>query len=224
MQKIKAIIFDMDGTLYTFDKDRTQVFTASKFGGQIRSNGINFFKQTLNLNDDEALARYQDLKNRFNGEISLGVEKELGIDRSIYFAQTWDLNPGEFMDIDESLVSELSLLTVKTGILSAAPKIWVDRVLKFLGINQFFEPAIFTGDPDLRKPNPLAFKQLADFWNIPTSSILAIGDQEESDILPAKSLGMLTAKVGEQAQTSADFFAPSLIELLIKLRKENLYE
>lgn len=221
-KKIKAIIFDLDGTLYTFDKGEAQFFTASKFGQQIQNNCVTFFKLTFNLTETEALAQYQDIKVRYKGEISLGLEKEFNISRSIYFAQTWNIDPQEFMEVNQALISQLSSLKAKTGILSAAPRVWVEKVLKFLDINRFFEPAIFTGDPDIRKPNPEAFRQLAEHWNLPASAILAIRDQEETDILPAKSLGMLTGKVGTQNPTSADFVAPTVIELLITLREKKV--
>lgn len=220
--KIEAIIFDMDGTLYTFDKGEASVFTKSKFGAQIHDNCIKFFETKFNLSKKDAEVMYLDLKNRYQGEVSLAVEKELGINRLEYFATTWDLDPGEFMETNQELIVAIASLNIKSGILSAAPKIWVDRVLKFLDINQFFEPAIFTGDPDLRKPDPLAFQQLATFWELAPQSILAVGDQEETDILPAKSLGMMTARVGKDLTTVADFTADNIISLLNDLRQKDL--
>lgn len=220
--KIEAIIFDMDGTLYTFDKGEASVFTKSKFGAQIHDNCIRFFETKFNLSKKDAEVMYLDLKNRYQGEVSLAVEKEFGINRLEYFAQTWDLDPGEFMETSQELIVAIASLNIKSGILSAAPRVWVERVLNFLQLAPFFEPAIFTGDPDLRKPDPLAFQQLATFWELAPQSILAIGDQEETDILPAKSLGMMTARVGKDLTTVADFTAENIISLLNDLRQKDL--
>lgn len=220
--KIEAIIFDMDGTLYTFDKGQSKQFSSSKFGQQIQDNCINFFAKTFNLSKVEAEKTYQDFKQKYAGEISLGLERDFGIDRSFYFSQTWNLNPSEFMEVDKQLAKELEKLTIKTGILSAAPKIWVEKVLDFLQIKDRFAQAIFTGEPDLRKPDPQAFAQLATLWQLSPQSILAIGDQEETDILPAKTLGMLTARVGSSLNTSADFSAENVIILLNDLRQKGL--
>lgn len=220
--KIEAIIFDMDGTLYTFDKGEASVFAKSRFGSQIHNNCIAFFETRFGLSKKEAEAMYLDLKTRNNGEVSLAVEREFGISRQEYFAQTWDLDPSEFMETSQELVETIAALNVKSGILSAAPKVWVERVLNFLQLSSIFGEAIFTGDPDIRKPNPKAFEQLATFWQLSPQAILAIGDQEETDILPARSLGMMTARVGKDLNTSADLRADNITILLNDLRQKEL--
>lgn len=220
--KIEAMIFDVDGTLYSFDKGRAKVFRESEFGRKIQNNCVSFLEKKLNTSSEQALIVFEDFKSRFQGEVSLGLEKEMGIQRDLYFAETWNLDPGEFMEADSALSAQIASLEIKTGILSAAPRIWVEKVLDFLQLKPIFDPAIFTGDPDIRKPNPLAFMQLADFWSLKPSSILAIGDQEETDILPAKSIGMITAKVGGSGISAADFEAESVGKLLTKLTKEKI--
>lgn len=221
MKKARAIIFDMDGTLYSFDQRRESHFSSSRFGQTIHENCIRFFQKQFSLDREKAERMYQDFKVRHNGEVSLGLEKEMGIDRQIYFAQTWDLNPEEFVRASQDLAQQLSRLTILTGVLTAAPRIWADKVLTFLAIKQQFEPAIFTGDPDIRKPDPQAFKQLADFWQLDPSEIISIGDQEQTDILPAKSLGMITARIGREVESVADIVAPDVIQTiaLLKLKK-----
>lgn len=222
MKKIEAIIFDMDGTLYSFDKKNESHFSSSNFGKQIHANCVDFFKDEFKLSAENAMSLYQDFRTRHNDEVSLGLEKERGIDRSKYFEATWNLNPSEFMEKNNELVLVLSSLTIKTGILSAAPKVWVDSVLKFLEISHFFDPAIFTGDPNIRKPDPQAFQQLADLWGIDPEKIIAIGDQEATDIIPAKSLGMKTVRIGKNTETEADFIASNAIQAIALLKQEGI--
>jgi HAD superfamily hydrolase (TIGR01549 family) len=222
MKKIEAIIFDMDGTLYSFDQRKESHFISSKFGQTIHDNCVTFLKNEFSLNKEGALQFYQELNERYHGELSLGLERDYDIDRSRYFAETWNLEASEFIEANEELVKMLSLLTVKTGVLSAAPKIWVDRVLNFLTIRQFFGKAIFTGDPDIRKPNHQAFQQLADFWKIAPEKIVSIGDQETSDILPAKKIGMSTVRIGREIDSTADFLAEDAIQAIAILKKEGL--
>jgi len=221
-QKIEAIIFDIDGTLYQFDQGDESHFSSSRFGKQIHQNCIGFFMNTLGLKEDQALEKYTDYRARYNDEVSLGVEKELGINRSEYFANTWDLDPSEFIQPNTLLIETLSSLPVKTGILSAAPCIWVNKVLNFLEIKHIFDPDIFTGDPDLRKPNPKVFEQFSKLWGMPAQSILSIGDQEKTDIIPAKSIGMMTARIGQNIKTEADFIAPNAIEMITLLKQKGI--
>jgi HAD superfamily hydrolase (TIGR01549 family) len=222
MKKIEAIIFDMDGTLYFFDQKKESHFVSSKFGKTIEKNCVNFLAKEFSLAENQAVKFYQELKKRYQGEVSLGLEKDYGIDRSRYFAETWNLNAAEFIESSQELVEMFSLLTIKTGVLSAAPRIWVDRVLNYLAIRHFFEEAIFTGDPDIRKPDPQAFQQLSDFWKINPENIASVGDQETSDILPAKELGMTTVRIGQEIDTAADFLAKNAIQAVAILKKEGL--
>lgn len=222
MKKIEAIIFDMDGTLYSFDERNESQFTSSQFGKQIRANCVRFFEERFGLSSHDAESMYQDLSERYNGEVSLAVEKEFGIDRSEYFAFTWNLVAEEFIATNELLLPTLQKLSVLSGVLTAAPKVWAERALTFLQIRQLFGEAIFTGDPDVRKPNPEAFLQLARFWDLKPSQILSIGDQEETDILPAKSLGMQTLRIATQAETEADLMAADIITAIALLKEKGI--
>lgn len=222
MQKINAIIFDMDGTLYTFDDDTEVQFSSSKLGKQIRVNSVRFLREQLNLSSTRAEELYLDFFKRYKGELSLAVEKELGINRSDFFDLAWNVTASKFISRNKILAPTLQQLNVPSGVLTAAPKIWAKKALTFLQIRNVFGEAIFTGDPDIRKPNPEAFLQLSHFWNLKPSQVLAIGDQEETDILPAKSLGMKTLRIANQAETKADFIAPDIITAIALLKEKGM--
>lgn len=222
MKKIKALILDIDGTLYPLDDRDQSEYSSSKLGGQIHANCERFFQEKLGFDTKLAKEKYQELRERYNNEVSLAVEKEFGVNRSEYFKFTWDLKVDDIVQENEALTSLLAKLKIKTGILTSAPKIWAQKVLKHLGVFELFDGAIFTGEPDIRKPNPLAFKQLADLWSLDPVNILAVGDQEHTDILPAKSLGMMTARIARNASTEADFIAPDLVMLIELLKKKKI--
>lgn len=220
--KADGIIFDMDGTLYQFDRGQSANFGESTFSRQISANVRRFFVERFGLTPAEAEERYQDIKTRFAGEVSIGLEREHDVPRSNYFAATWDLNPSDFMDQDETLLTVLGDITVRCALLSAAPKVWVDRVMQHLGIAHVFDPHIFTGDPDLRKPDPGAFLQIADAWQLPPGRIVSIGDQEHTDILPAKQAGFMTMLIGPVQSTVADFTATDVPTALKVLKREGI--
>jgi len=222
MNKIKAIIFDMDGTLYSFDDGNETQFTSSEFGRQIQLNCIRFFEINFGLSPNEAELLFQDFNMRYNGEVSFGVEKEFGIDRSEYFDFTWNLPVGRFITKSPVLVQTLQTLAVQSGVLTAAPKVWAEKVLSFLQIRGLFAEALFTGDLTVHKPDQQAFLQLAQFWNLEPTAILAIGDQEKTDILPAKSLGMQTLRIAKRADTQADFMAPDIITAIALLKERGI--
>lgn len=208
MKNIQLIIFDLDGTLYNFD---SKDFASSKFNADAKERAYKFLSKRLNLGLKETIQTYSDIKEKYSGELSLGLEKEFGIDRYEYFNNVWCPDPRDYIS-KKSLKKFMSSFEQKLVILTAAPRIWAESVLKYLDIYALFEKNIFTGEPDIRKPNPLAFKQILDQYKVSPSNALSVGDQEHSDIIPAKNLGIHTVIVGSKS-LYADFSIDKLEDL-----------
>ncbi len=198
-------IFDLDGTLYNFPRG---TFRSSDFYKELCNRIPLFFQEKLNMSPQEAQETIDYINHVFPEKMSLVVEKEFGISRYDYFGYTWDVQPDKYLTRNEELVKLFSRLEGRVAILTAAPRIWAERALKHLGIYQFVEGSIFTGESDLRKPNPDIFRKVAQHLGVPPSQIISIGDQEFSDILPAKETGMKTIIVGESE--NADYCARNI--------------
>ena len=223
MRKAKGIIFDMDGTLYQFKNDKDTAFTETQFMQRLHENAIAFFESHFGLGREAAIERYWDIRRRFDGEVSLGLEREHNISRADYFAVTWgDMKPAEFVAEDQQLLNSIEKIGIRRAVLSAAPMIWIDRVLEHLAVRGLFEPAIFSGDPDIRKPDPAAFMQVARFWGLQPYEIVSVGDIEKNDILPARQLGMVTVRIGTDPNSQADFMATDIHGAIELLKKENI--
>ncbi len=220
MKEQYRFIFDMDGTLYHFDKGQGQTFTASRFYTDLRSNVYGFFMERRGLSRDEALSEYERIKDKYDGEVSLGVEKEYGIDRYDYFDSTWNLNPNDYIEKDPDLPEMLEQLKGRIALLTAAPRVWAINVLAYLDIDRMFEGKLYTGEPDERKPNPVVFRKIANDLRVPPGNVFSIGDQEYSDILPAKSIGMKTILVGSNENTTADYKTKNVKSAINILKKE----
>jgi HAD superfamily hydrolase (TIGR01549 family) len=216
-------IFDMDGTLYTFDKGKSDSFTSSRFYTDLKGHVYKFFMERRDLDQPQAIAEYDRIKTKYKGEVSLGVEAEYGIDRYEYFDATWGMqNPQDYLDKDPDLQLLLMGMSERSAILTSAPRVWTLKVLAFLNIGGIFGNNIYTGEPNLRKPDPEVFKYVADrFLKVPYGQILSVGDQEESDIIPAKKVGMRTVKIGI-TDTTADFNAKDIKDALRMLKEEGL--
>lgn len=223
MRKAKGIIFDMDGTLYQFKNDQDTAFTETQFMHRLHENAIAFFGSHFELDREAAFERYWDIRQRFDGEVSLGLEREHNIPRADYFAATWGgMKPAEFVAEDQQLLNSIEQIEIRRAVLSAAPMIWMDRVLEHLAVRGLFEPAIFSGDPDIRKPDPEAFMQVARFWGLQPNEIVSVGDIEKNDILPARQLGMLTVRIGNDQDSHADFIVPDIHGAIELLKRENI--
>lgn len=216
MSLYKLIIFDLDGTLYNFDNSDSVNFTSSKFYETIKNRAYDFLSKRFNLSIDDAKRVYEEIKTDFNGEVSLGLESRFKIDRYEWFQETWNLEPDKFIE-PKDLDPLFKLLDSEIAILTAAPRVWASRVLDYLNLSEY-QTRLFTGEPDLRKPNPLAFQQICDQLGIYPRLSVSVGDQVSSDILPAKALGMKTVLVRDYSK-DADFCIGSLEELPAIIRR-----
>ncbi len=214
-----AVIFDMDGTLYRFPNNT--VFAGSPFGRAVQWNVRQFIANEFGLNPQETSKRYAELKTKFNGEMSLGLERDFGIDRMRIFAETWNLDPAEFIVFEEGLRSALESVDARLILLTAAPRLWTDRVLNYMGIADLFGNRIVTGEPDIRKPDSRIFGQVVAAYDLDPAAVVSIGDQDYSDIVPARSLGMATVRIGG-GDTVADIQADTVVEAIMKLRERSM--
>ena len=220
MKEQNRFIFDMDGTLYRFDKGQGQTFTASRFYTDLRNNVYSFLMDRQGISSEKAMSEFDRIKDLYNGEVSLGVEAEFGIDRYDFFENTWNLNPEKYIEKDADLQEMLGQLKGRVALLTAAPRVWAVNVLTYLNIDSAFEERLYTGEPDDRKPNLRVFQRIADDFSAPTANVFSIGDQEYSDIIPAKSLGMRTVLIGSSQDTVADYQASDVKLAIGLLRKE----
>lgn len=221
MSKIEGVIFDMDGCLYPLDRGSGKSFNESEFGKTIKARELLFIQNELDVNIGMATIINNDLKARYNHHLSLALENEHGISRELFFNFTWDLQPEQFIDKQPRLSSLLNELPVCSGLLTAAPKCWAKRVLEYLDVTSHFCDATLCGDQNIRKPDPRAFLQVVEMLDLRPEQVISIGDQEQTDILPAQSLGMLTMRIGDD-NTCASFQATDINDAINQLNKEGL--
>lgn len=204
-------IFDLDGTLYRFKNNAT--FSTSAFYVDIKKNISSFLLSEVGIPENQIEETISTLKQTYGEQISIAVEKEFGIDRAQYFLRTWNLDPQHYIDPTEEPRIVLEQLKGNFAILTNAPRIWAEQALRYLNVYDLAKDSLFTGEPDIRKPSPEAFRQVGEFLDVPFEHIYSIGDQIYSDILPPKSLGMKTILVGAKTD-QADYCVDSLKEIL----------
>ncbi|HMQ09544.1 MAG TPA: HAD hydrolase-like protein [Candidatus Nanoperiomorbaceae bacterium] len=218
MNKLQAAVFDMDGTLYQFPEGAT--FSESPLGVAVRQNTADFLSREFKLSDEAAWNRYDELLRRYDGEMSLGLEREFGINRMRFFDETWDIDPENIIVPEPGLREQMERLDIQCALLTAAPRVWAKRAIGYIGIANLFGDNIITGEPDIRKPNPEVFRQIMDKVGSVASQTVSIGDQDFSDIVPAKQLGMRTVRIGQDENSVADLQARNVNDALVKLRQK----
>ena len=58
------------------------------------------------------------------------------------------------------------------------------------GLEEYFDEIILSGSVGLAKPDPRIFKIVLDKMNVNPEQVLVVGDNLETDIIPARTLGM----------------------------------
>lgn len=209
----KLIIFDLDGTLYKLN------------GGSFKKSGIykkvlekteTYIVGKLNKTKKEAKLILKTILKEYGESISIGLEEKFKIDRYVYFNMTWNIPAKKYIKINSALRSQL--IGIKNNfdlaLISDAPRIWINNVLKELKIEDIFTDNIFSGEGDTRKEFGNAFSRIIETLNIKPEYCIAVGDQEGTDIIPAKKIGIKTILINRQAESDvADYTIKDISEL-----------
>lgn len=208
----KTIIFDMDGTLYKFKGDS---FKSSGLYDVVIANTLVYISSKLEKSETEAQEILDLVFKKYGNSISIGLEKEFKIDRYDYFDFAWNIEAKNYVQPNPQL--KPFLLSLENNfdlvLLSDAPKIWVRIVLDYLGVGEIFKDNVFSGEGDTRKEFGNAFEIICKKMGIETNMCIAVGDQEETDIAPAKKMGMKTVFVGKHKSSISDHSVSDILEL-----------
>ncbi|MDO8640509.1 MAG: HAD family hydrolase, partial [Nitrosarchaeum sp.] len=199
----KTIIFDMDGTLYQFKDGGIK---GSGIYTVVVENTILYISKQLNKTSPEAQAMFDLILKKYGNSFSIGLEKEFKIERYGYFNFTWNIDPANYIKFDQNTQS--LLLNTKNNfnmvLLSDAPRMWVNKVLKQLGVEEIFEGRIFTGEGNVRKEFGNAFENVVETLHLDPKECISIGDQESTDIILSKKIGMKTVHICKNKSDFAD--------------------
>ncbi|MCR5400482.1 MAG: HAD hydrolase-like protein [Treponema sp.] len=194
-QKLSAIIFDIDSTLYT-----SEAYAIEQVDVQIRC-----IAQKRGISASEArnlISEYRrNWKNEHQGKkISLGntlLHFGVSIEESIEMREKL-LEPGNFLSTDYKLIKALTELSKKYRMICVTnnPILPARKTLDALGVSDFF-PEIIGLDTckkskPAREPFELAAKKLGKDYQ----EILSVGDRFDMDLSLPLEMGMGAILVG----------------------------
>jgi FMN phosphatase YigB (HAD superfamily) len=212
MRNRKMIIFDLDGTLYSF---KGGSFKQSGVYKKVLLNTEKYIADKLQKNKIEARSILKEILTEYGEKISIGLEEKFKIDRYDYFNTAWDIEAKRYIKHDPRLRRILVKLKKDFDliVISDAPIIWIKRVLRELKSENLFKK-IFSGEGNIRKEFGNAFEEIVKVLKIEPQFCIVFGDQEETDIIPAKKVGMRTVLVNKKTKSSiADYTIKSIQEI-----------
>ena len=187
----RAILFDLDGTLYCNEANRA-------YGDELdRITGLLVQERYGCATADEAYQRLAQDRDRLGfatrGQVlercfGLGlVEQNRHRERHTH--------PERFLRPDPTLGRALDLLGTRFELLLGTNNtpLLARRVLAALGVDaERFRLLIASEDVGCAKPDPAFFRAILERSGFPPEQVLALGDRPEVDLVPAAALGMGT--------------------------------
>lgn len=210
---VYGIIFDLMGTLATFDGTRQELHAAWRRGAHelylhLRSSGVAIAPEEF----AHALERTLDAELTRNGgnprEISieavlvqvldgfghhLTVQESEAAQRSYFLPELerWRILPGAL-----EAVEALNAEGFRLAVVSNAPShLFVEEAVAKIGLRPFFSPVMSSALAGARKPDPRLFLAVATAWELDPATIVVAGDGIVADIEGARAAGMRSVLV-----------------------------
>ena len=188
-ENLKAIIFDIDSTLYT-----SQTYAFEQVDCQVRE-----FAKLRGITADQARKMVADYRRQFalehNGsKVSLGntlLSFRIPIEQSIEWRKTL-LEPADFLGRDDSLIEEMKILAEHFTMICVTnnPVLPARKTLEALGISGFFPEIVGLDTCFKSKPAREPFLKAVEKLGVEAAACLAVGDRYDLDIALPMEMGM----------------------------------
>lgn len=185
MERITSILFDLDGTLYI----------NSELGEEIQQVAAGALARQLAITPAEADARLttakQELSTRTGCEATLSAAWELlgGDIKVLHRSLAEQVNPEKYLLRDDRVVELLGRLAAEYGLYlyTNNNRSLTDRIIRALGIEEFFAEIFTVEDFWRAKPDRLALAKVYAAIGAEPVECLFVGDRYDIDLrLPAE--------------------------------------
>lgn len=185
---LKAIGWDLDGTLYPPDRIPSKTIQEMQYLAVMKAN-----------NWDKNKAETEFKKNYANLGSHTKTLSSLNVDGSKFFTNLWDELPLEkYIRHDQKIIDLFSQINIKKHFLitNSNTKKQVERKLKLIGLpSSVFEVIITTDKLGVVKPDPKPFTEALRLMGLLPSQAMFIGDRVTTDVRGANNVGMKTCLV-----------------------------
>lgn len=178
----KALIFDMDGTLYS----------NHAYGNFQEESQVRRLAQHLGISYEDAVMRLKEarkIRKTSMGQhfLSFGISME-----DIVRWREEEIEPARWLSADPALESTLSSLSerFRLALLTNNPRLVGSKTLDVLGVRHCFDVVVGLDDTGCSKPALEPFCKILDKLELEPAQCLSIGDRHDVDIEPALALGM----------------------------------
>jgi len=186
---IRAVLFDLDGTLYDRDAAMIELAHDQFIAFRDRMPGVDerrFFNRFLAL-DDHGYTSRSDLYLRLADE--LGLDNTLAVDLEQHFweayARRCEVSPDTW-----TTLRTLRSSGKKLGVITNGQTTWQLRKMEGLGLGDFFDVVLVSEAVGIKKPDPRIFHHGVEQCGVAPDEAMFVGDHPEIDVEGAKAAGL----------------------------------
>lgn len=188
-EKITALIFDIDNTLYA-----NEAYAFEQVDVQVRE-----FARLRGITADEARRMVADKRKEWaashdGAQITLAnimLSFNIPVSQSIAWRSEL-IKPEAFLKNDERLIAVMKILSEKYALIAVTnnPVKTGRRNLQALGVEQFFKDVVGLDTCGISKPAQEPFLKAVELLGVPAATCVSIGDRYAVDIATPLELGM----------------------------------
>lgn len=197
IKDIKHVFFDLDHTLWDFDKNSALAFhkifdihkidvNSTEFLSVYEPINLNYWKLYREEKIDKSSLRYKRLKDSFDAiafEVADDIINQLSEDYITYLTKFNHLFEGA-LDILNHLQPQYKLHIITNGFDEAQQK-----KMDNANISKYFNTVTNSEIAGVKKPNPIIFKYALDVAKAKPHESIMIGDNIEADVIGALDVG-----------------------------------
>jgi putative hydrolase of the HAD superfamily len=189
---IKAVIFDLDDTLYyEFIYVKSGFKAAAQYiSKQYDVNAEEFYKRLLVVLKSDGRGKTFDLAlEYFNLPLS-------EVDKLIEVYRTHQPTNLELYSDSKYIIEQLKE-NYKLGLITDGNSTVQWNKIKALGLDEKIDEIIVTGDlgEDKYKPSPVPYEKMLQRLEVKPKTAIYVGDNPEKDFVTARKLGLMTIRI-----------------------------
>lgn len=187
---IKAVLFDLDGTLYDRDALADILFEQQyrAFATELRGVSRERFLRDVHAMDEHGHGEKEQGYVRLVREWELDDALAVRLSEHFFATYTSLCVPNEDT---ASTLRELRARGLKLGVITNGPSALQRRKLAALALDRSFDTILVSGEEDVRKPDAEIFRRALARLGVAAHEAMFVGDHPVADVEGAHSAGLL---------------------------------